>query len=274
MEVIIAADPQEVAEIAAGRIRNQILRKPNSVLGLATGSTPELTYRRLVRYHKEEGLDFSKVTTFNLDEYLGLPPSHEQSYHYFMFDRLFRHVNINERNVHIPSGLAPDPEAHCRWYEETIAYHGGIDLQLLGVGTDGHIAFNEPGSSLASRTRVKTLTEQTIRDNAALFFGKGQEHLVPRFAITMGVGTILEAKKLLLIATGQRKAAIVKKFVEGPVTASVTASALQLHPNAEVILDEEAAAELEHRDYFRWVHEQKDAYKQTVQRLDQTRADF
>ncbi len=274
MEVIIAADPQEVAEIAAGRIRNQILRKPNSVLGLATGSTPELTYKRLVRYRNEEGLDFSKVTTFNLDEYLGLPPSHDQSYHYFMYDRLFKHINVNERNVHVPSGMTPDPDAFCRWYEETIEHHGGIDLQLLGVGSDGHIAFNEPGSSLASRTRVKTLMEQTIKDNAELFFGKGQEHLVPRFAITMGVGTILEARKLLLIATGKRKAGIVKKFVEGAVTASVTASALQLHPNAEVIVDEEAGAELENRDYFRWVHEQKNEYKQTVRRLDQTRADF
>ncbi|AXA37379.1 MAG: glucosamine-6-phosphate deaminase [Candidatus Hydrogenedentota bacterium] len=268
MEVIIAKDRKELAEIAAGIIREQILRKPNSVLGLATGSTPEETYARLVRYHKEEGLDFSKVVTFNLDEYIGLPASHDQSYNYFMWDRLFKHVNINPENVHVPNGMAPDPEAFCEWYEEEIERAGGIDLQLLGIGGDGHIAFNEPGSSLASRTRVKALTEQTIKDNAELFFGKGNEHLVPRFAITMGVGTILEARKLLLIAFGKRKAAICKKFIEGPVTAMVTASALQLHPNAVVVLDEEAASELEYKDYYKWVQKQKnEEYQKVLDRL-------
>lgn len=267
MQVIVAKDRAELAEVAAGIIRDQILRKPNSVLGLATGSTPEETYKRLVRYHKEEGLDFSKVTTFNLDEYIGLPPSHDQSYYYFMHDRLFNHVNINEENIHVPSGMAPDPDAHCAWYEAEIEKAGGIDLQLLGIGGDGHIAFNEPGSSLASRTRAKTLTEQTIKDNAELFFGKGQEHLVPRFAITMGVGTILEASKLLLIAFGKRKAAIVKQFIEGPVSSMVTASALQLHPDAIVVIDDEAAAELEHKDYYKWVYNQREEYQKTLKRL-------
>lgn len=264
MEVIVAKDRKELAEITAGIIRDQILRKPNSVLGLATGSTPEETYARLVRYHKEEGLSFAKVKSFNLDEYIGLPPSHDQSYYYFMHDRLFNHVDIAEENVHVPMGMAPDPEAFCTWYEDEIEKAGGIDLQLLGIGGDGHIAFNEPGSSLASRTRVKTLTEQTIKDNAELFFGKGQEHLVPKFAITMGVGTILEAKRLLLIAFGKRKAGIVKKFVEGPVTQQITASALQLHPDAIVVLDEEAAAELEHKDYYKWVYKQKAEYQKLV----------
>jgi glucosamine-6-phosphate deaminase len=268
MEVIIAKDRAELAELAAGIIRAQIQGKPNSVLGLATGSTPEETYARLVKYRKEEGLDFSKIVTFNLDEYIGLPASHDQSYNYFMNDRLFKHVNINQENVHVPNGMAPDPDAFCEWYEDEIEKAGGIDLQLLGIGGDGHIAFNEPGSSLASRTRVKTLTEQTIKDNADLFFGKGQEELVPKFAITMGVGTILEASKLLLIAFGKRKAAICKKLIEGPITSMVTASALQLHPDAIVILDEEAAAELEMKDYYKWVWKQKASeYQKVLDRL-------
>lgn len=268
MEVIIAKDRAELAEIAAGIIRAQMLAKPNSVLGLATGSTPEETYARLVRYHKEEGLDFSKIVTFNLDEYIGLPASHDQSYHYFMWERLFKHVNIEPANVHVPMGMAPDPDAFCEWYEDEIEKAGGVDLQLLGIGGDGHIAFNEPGSSLASRTRVKTLTEQTIKDNAELFFGKGEEDKVPKFAITMGVGTILEAGKLLLIAYGKRKAAICKHFIEGPVTSMVTASALQLHPDAVVVIDEEAAAELELRDYYKWVYKQKhEQYAATLDKL-------
>jgi glucosamine-6-phosphate deaminase len=243
------------------------LAKPDSVLGLATGSTPEETYRRLIRYHSEESLDFSRVVTFNLDEYLGLEPEHEQSYHYFMWDRLFRHLNIRKENTHVPSGVSDDPHAYCAWYEAQIKRAGGIDLQLLGIGSDGHIAFNEPGSSLTSRTRVKTLTQKTIRDNAELFFGKGQEDLVPRFAITMGVGTILEARKLLLIAYGARKAQIVKAFIEGPVTSMVTASALQLHQDATVVLDEEAAALLDHREYYRWVYEQRYEYRKVLDRI-------
>ena len=267
MEVVITKDAEELSEYTADFIRRQILRKPNCVLGLATGSSPEKTYARLVRYHREEGLDFSKVTTFNLDEYIGLPPAHKQSYHYFMHDRLFNHVNIDEQNVHVPVGMAPDPQAFCTWYEEQIRARGGIDLQLLGVGGDGHIAFNEPGSSLTSRTRVKTLTEETIRDNARLFFGEGKEDEVPRFAITMGVGTILESKRLLLIASGGRKARIVKSLIEGPVTSAVTASALQLHPDATVVIDEDAASELERKEYYKWVIAQKGEYRKTLERL-------
>lgn len=267
MEVIITKDRAELAEVAAGIIRQQILAKPNSVLGLATGSTPEETYKRLIRYHKEQGLDWSKITTFNLDEYVGLPPSHDQSYYYFMHDRLFNHVNINEENVHVPSGMAPDPEAFCGWYEAEIEKAGGVDLQLLGIGGDGHIAFNEPGSSLASRTRVKTLTEETIKDNAELFFGKGKEADVPKFAITMGVGTVLEARKLLLIAFGKRKAKIVKTFIEGPVTSMVTASALQLHPDAIVVVDEEAAADLSNKEYYKWVYSKKGDFQELLRKF-------
>lgn len=258
MEVIITKDYDEMSKEAAKIIRQQIVSKPNSVLGLATGGTPVGTYKELVRMHKEEGLDFSKVVTFNLDEYIGLPPSHEQSYHYFMWENLFKHVNINPENVHVPAGIIADFEAYCNWYEEEIKKAGGIDLQLLGIGGDGHIAFNEPGSPLTSRTRIVTLFEQTRKDNAR-FFNSIDE--VPYFAITMGVGTILEAKKILLIANGKKKAKVVAEFIEGPITSMVTASALQLHPNCTVILDEEAASELKYAKEYRWMYENKNRIK-------------
>lgn len=254
MEVIITKDYDEMSRVAADIIAEQVIRKPNSVLGLATGGTPVGTYKELIRRHKEGKLDFSKVVTFNLDEYVGLPTTHDQSYHYFMHDNLFNHINVAPQNVHIPSGMAKDYKAFCAWYEAEIDKAGGIDLQLLGIGGDGHIAFNEPGSSLASRTRLKTLTEQTIKDNARFFKNESE---VPRFAITMGVGTILEAKKLLLIANGEKKAKVCAEFIEGPITAQITASALQLHPDAVVVLDEAAASQLKHRDYYIWVYKQK-----------------
>jgi glucosamine-6-phosphate deaminase len=254
MEVIITEDHDQMSKIAADHIEAQIQAKPNAVLGLATGGTPVGAYKELIRRHREGKLDFSKVVTFNLDEYVGLPTTHDQSYHHFMHENLFNHVNISPGNVHVPSGMATDHEAHCRWYEEEIDKAGGIDLQLLGIGADGHIAFNEPGSSLGSRTRLKTLTEQTIEDNAR-FFDKKED--VPRFAITMGVGTILEARKILLIANGEKKAETVADFIEGPVTAQVTASALQLHPDVIVVLDDPASSKLKHADYYRWVYTQK-----------------
>ena len=266
MEILIVKDRAELAQTAAGIIRQQVESVPGSVLGLATGSTPEDTYALLVKAHKEDGLDFSQVTTFNLDEYLGLPREHDQSYHYFMHDRLFNHINVRPENVNLPDGMASDPEEACREYEDKIDAAGGIDLQLLGIGGDGHIAFNEPGSSLSSRTRVKTLTEQTIQDNARLFFG-GDETLVPRFALTMGVGTILDAERILLLASGERKAEIVRAFIEGPVSSAVTASALQMHPKVTVVLDEAAAGSLEHGEYYRWVQGQKGEYKKLLDRL-------
>lgn len=258
MEVIITKNYDEMSKVAAEIIRRQIVSKPNSVLGLATGGTPVGTYKELVRMHKEEGLDFSKVITFNLDEYVGLPPSHEQSYHYFMWDNLFKHVNINPENVHIPAGITTDFDAFCQWYEAEIKKAGGIDLQLLGIGGDGHIAFNEPGSSLTSRTRVVTLFEQTIKDNARFFKSIDE---VPKFAVTMGVGTIMEARTLLLIANGKKKAKVCAEFIEGPVTSMVTASALQLHPNAIVVLDEEAASELKYAKEYRFMYENKHRIK-------------
>jgi glucosamine-6-phosphate deaminase len=261
MDIRIARDAAEAAQITAGIIADQVRRKPDSVLGLATGSTPEATYALLAEEHRTGGLDFSRVRSFNLDEYLGLSPDHPQSYRYFMNDRLFRHINIRPENTFVPSGLPSDPEAEGPAYEAKISQAGGIDLQLLGIGRDGHIGFNEPGSSLQSRTRVKTLTEQTIRDNAELFFGKDQVDQVPKFAITMGVGTISEARHLLLLATGERKADIVRQMIEGPVTCMVTASVLQQHPRATVVLDQAAASQLSHLDYFLWVQAQAGDYE-------------
>ncbi|UCB46253.1 MAG: glucosamine-6-phosphate deaminase [Spirochaetota bacterium] len=254
MEVIIESDYNNMSKRAALIIAGEVKRKPDLVLGLATGSTPVGTYKELIKLHKEEGLDFSKVTTFNLDEYIGLSPLNEQSYNYFMWSNLFNHININRANVHIPLGNVDDPDEHCSWYEERIRQAGGIDLQLLGIGGDGHIAFNEPGSSMASRTRIKALDQQTITDNSRFF---EREEEVPRFAITMGIGTILEAEKILLIANGKKKADVCAKFIEGPITSQITSSALQLHKHAVVVLDEDAASKLERKVYYNRVRDQK-----------------
>jgi glucosamine-6-phosphate deaminase len=254
MEIIITRTYEEMSQLAAEMIKRQLLKKPSSVLGLATGSTPIGTYKELVRLHNEEGLDFSKVTTFNLDEYLDLAPSHDQSYRYFMDHHLFNHINLDPRNIHVPYGHAEDVEEFCQWYEDEMKRAGGIDLQILGIGGDGHIAFNEPGSSLGSRTRLKTLTKQTIEDNAR-FFKHAEE--VPRFAITMGVGTIMEAREIILVANGAKKAEIIAEAIEGPVTAQVSASVLQLHRHVTVLLDAEAGSKLKRADYYRWVYEEK-----------------
>jgi glucosamine-6-phosphate deaminase len=197
--------------------------------------------------HRGEGLDFSRVVTFNLDEYVGLEPTHSQSYRHFMQENLFRHLNIDLRNTHVPDGRAPDLEAQCEAYERLIREAGGIDLQVLGIGRDGHIAFNEPGSSLGSRTRLKTLTMETVRDNARFF---GSEDAVPRLAVTMGVGTILESRRCLLMACGQEKAEAIRDTIEGPITAQVTASALQLHREVIAVIDEAAASALARRKYY------------------------
>lgn len=247
MRVIIEDNPQLAAVRAAQWIEGLVRRKPNCVLGLATGSTPLGIYQELIRSHQEDGLNFSDVKTFNLDEYVGLPPSHPQSYRYFMDTNLFQGLNIPREQTHVPDGRALDFLTYCEHYEQRIAAAGGIDLQLLGIGSDGHIAFNEPGSSLGSRTRVKTLNQETIRDNAR-FFG-GIEN-VPKLAITMGVGTILDARQCLLVAFGKSKANAIAQTIEGPVSAQVTASALQLHRDVIVILDEEAASELQRREYY------------------------
>jgi len=254
METIICADSEAIGNAAAKIIADVLNRKPNAVLSLATGSTPLGLYSELIRMHREEGLDFSQVTTFNLDEYVGLSADHEQSYHYFMHENLFKHINVHPHNIHVPSGTTDDYPAFCQWYEQRIKDCGGIDVQLLGIGSDGHIAFNEPGSSLGSRTRIKTLARQTIEDNAR-FFEKPED--VPVYAITMGVGTILESRKLLLLANGKNKADAVAAAVEGPVTSMVTASALQLHPDAVVFVDADAASKLKMREYYDWIQAKK-----------------
>ncbi|MBN1575192.1 MAG: glucosamine-6-phosphate deaminase [Chitinispirillaceae bacterium] len=263
MEITIARSYEEMSAVSAGIIAKEIKRKHDLVLGLATGDTPVGTYKELVKIYKKEGLDFSKVTTFNLDEYVGLPPLHKNSYNYFMWENLFKHINITPSKVFVPQGNTEDPEEFCAWYEGQIKKAGGIDLQILGIGGDGHIAFNEPGSSFASPTRVKALYEQTIIDNAR-FFDKQED--VPRFAITMGVGTILDAKKILLIANGKKKADVVAQFIEGPVTSQITASALQLHRHVNIVLDQEAASKLTRTQYYNWVRDNKHLVQKEVGR--------
>ena len=241
MLVNIKKNYDEVSKEAANMVADLIRRKPNCVLGFATGGTPLGLYKELIRMHKEEGLDFSKVTTFNLDEYVSLPPEHPQSYHYFMWENLFKYVNVDPRYVHIPQGMAKDIEEFCEWYEERIKYYGGIDLQILGIGANGHIAFNEPGSSLGSRTRIKTLQKETRWDNKRFFESHEQ---VPNQAITMGVGTIMDSKTLLLLASGKSKADAIKATVEGPITALYPATIVQMHRKAFIICDEGAASSL------------------------------
>ncbi len=250
MEIVINDSYEELSRAAARQVAATLNSKPNAVLGLATGSSPLGLYRELVRMHQDEGLDFSQVTTFNLDEYVGLSKNHPQSYHYFMHDNLFRHINISPQNIYIPSGTTDNYQAFCDWYEKRIVECGGIDLQLLGIGTDGHIAFNEPSSSLGSRTRIKTLAKSTIDDNARFF---EQPEDVPIYAITMGVGTILEAREIVLVANGINKAQAVAQAVEGPVTSMITASALQMHESVQVYLDRDAASQLKMLDYYEWI---------------------
>lgn len=255
MEIIIQPTAQAATDVAARMIAGLLTRKPDAVLGLATGSTPLPLYQALI----DMNLDWSRVTTFNLDEYIGLPREHPQSYHSFMWENLFRHINIAKENVHLPDGNARDIPKFCHEYEACIRKAGGIDLQLLGIGGDGHIGFNEPTSSLASRTRIKTLTRQTCQDNARFF---GSEQAVPRHVITMGIGTIMEARQILLLALGNRKANALAAAVEGCVTSMNPASVLQFHPAAKICLDEEAACHLKKADYYRWVYTNKPAWQE------------
>lgn len=240
-------DADAAASLAARLVADRLRAKPGLVLGLATGRTMERVYDRLAAM----GLDWSACRTFNLDEYVGLPAEDPRSYRRTMDEGLFGRVNIPRANTHVPDGMAADLQAEAARYEGRIREAGGIDLQLLGIGEDGHIGFNEPLSALMSRTRAKALTPTTRRQNAAMFGGEPEK--VPPRALTMGVGTILEAREVVLLATGPAKAAVVAKAVEGPVTAMITASALQLHPCCKVVLDEDAAARLTQREYYDWV---------------------
>ena len=255
MEIIINADARTASQSAARVVARLVCDKPKAVLGLATGSTPLMLYRELIRMHEDEQLDFSRVSTFNLDEYVGLEKDHEQSYHAFMWKNLFSQINIKPENVHIPDGMARDIPVSCAQYEQRIAEAGGIDLQVLGIGSDGHIGFNEPTSSFASRTRIKTLTQQTVADNARFF--EGDEKQVPHHCITMGIGTIMDARMNLMLAFGEGKAEAVAATVEGPVTSVMPASILQHHPVAKIFIDEPAATRLKLADYYRWVYDGK-----------------
>ncbi|MFA5689834.1 MAG: glucosamine-6-phosphate deaminase [Kiritimatiellales bacterium] len=255
MEVIIQKDAETGSRTAAKIVAQLIKKKPDAVLGLATGSTPLLLYKELIRMHNKDGLDFSGVRTFNLDEYIGLPADHEQSYYRFMHENFFDHINIAPENIHIPDGMTKDIPAFCAKYEKTIIAAGGIDLQVLGIGSDGHIGFNEPVSSFASRTRMKTLTQQTVADNARFF--SGDESQVPKHCITMGIGTIMEARMALMLAFGAGKADAIAATIEGPVAAIMPASILQHHPVAKVFIDDAAAGKLKLADYYRWVYSSK-----------------
>ena len=216
MEVVICKTKEEASKLAADMITAQVKKNPKTVLGLATGSTPILMYKELIRRHKECGLDFSQVHSWNLDEYVGLSGDHPASYRYFMNEQLFDHINIDKANTHVPNGLATDFEAAAAEYEAGIKADGGIDIQVLGIGSDGHIGFNEPTTSLASRTHVQTLMLGTCLDNARLFFG-GNLDEVPKRAITMGIGTVLESRTAILMAFGKGKAQAVAAMVEGAI---------------------------------------------------------
>ncbi|HYE98572.1 MAG TPA: glucosamine-6-phosphate deaminase [Planctomycetota bacterium] len=248
MEIIIEPDYDGVCERACGVVKDALAANPSLVLGLATGRTPVGLYERL----RQANLGWSKVRFFNLDELYGVGPDHPESFHHFLRKHLLDHLDADPAHVKLLRGDVKNLEEAADGYEKAIAEVGGIDLQILGVGNNGHIAFNEPGSSLGSRTRPKTLTDETL----AQYRTPGKEP-VSNFALTMGVGTIMEAKRLLMMVSGASKAGVVRDFVEGPLTAEVPASILQLHPRAVVVLDEAAASKLKRRDYYKWVFANK-----------------
>lgn len=239
MKVIKCKDYIEMSKKAAGLFAAQITMKPDCVLGLATGSTPIGTYKRLIELYQAGDLDFSRVKTVNLDEYVGLDGSSDQSYRYFMNENLFNHVNINKNDTHVPNGKAANLAAEGENYEALIRSLGGIDMQLLGIGNNGHIGFNEPNEFFDKTTHEVQLTESTITANARFFASMDE---VPKTAISMGIGTIMQAKKIVLVANGSSKAETIYNTVYGPITPQVPASALQLHPDVTIIVDEEAYA--------------------------------
>ncbi|MBN1421339.1 MAG: glucosamine-6-phosphate deaminase [Planctomycetes bacterium] len=254
MEVIVCATADEGSDLAAKEVLGALAKKPALVLGLATGSTPLGLYRRMIDACRAGEADFSRVFTFNLDEYLRLPPGHPQSYRAFMDEHLFGHIDIPEDHIHFPPTHGTDISGQCEDFEREIRRLGGIDIQILGIGADGHIGFNEPTSSLGSRTRPKTLMEETLRDNARFFC---QEDSQPDMAVTMGIGTILESRRILLMAFGTTKVRAIQSTIEGPLSNMYPASALQLHANVTVIVDEQAAAGLAMREYYKRVYRNK-----------------
>jgi glucosamine-6-phosphate deaminase len=246
VDILIKTKPDEVAKLAAQIVVAGIQRQPKRTLGLATGNTVLKFYEELIRCHKAGQVDFSQVTGFSLDEYWNFPQQSPDSFHSYMWSHFYGHVNVPKERVFIPKSTVPEDEleAYCQWYEAEIKKAGGIDDQILGIGRNGHIGFNEPSSSLASRTRLVALTDETLMVN----FGSTED--VPRYALTMGVGTILEAKRCILLATGEKKADAVVNCIEGPISTNCPASALQLHPNTIIIADEAAASKLKHRSYY------------------------
>lgn len=241
MRIIVAKDYEEMSGRAAKIVAGQIFLKPNSVIGLATGSTPLMMYKELIRIYQEDGLDFSETVTFNLDEYIGLSAGNINSYHYYMSDNLFKHINIKRENVFIPDGMASDIERECREFEEKIKAKGGIDLQVLGIGNNGHIGFNEPDVKFEATTHEVKLDEETILANAR-FFDNIDE--VPKYAISMGIKTIMHARKILLLANGYGKAEALGRALYGGITPEIPASILQLHQDVTVVVDGECAGQL------------------------------
>jgi len=254
MEILIRDTLKASAQMAARVVRKIIHSEEKPVLGLATGGTPLRMYQELIRMKQTGELSFQNCTTFNLDEYAGLPPEDERSYHYYMMSNFFDHVDIDRKHVHLPDGNTENLRDACRKYEQQIKNAGGIDLQVLGIGANGHIGFNEPTGSFASRTWVKILSEQTIQDNS-IYFDKLEE--VPRHVVTMGIATIMESRHCLLLANGAKKADAIRKMIEGPISASCPASILQMHSRVTVVLDEESAYLLTLKDHYKWIEKNK-----------------
>ena len=242
MKIYVTEDYQAMSRKAANILSAQVILKPTSVLGLATGSTPIGMYKQLIIWYEKGDLDFSQVKSVNLDEYVGLEPTHEQSYRNFMQVNFFDHININPANTNVPDGLAADPAAECAWYNEVIRKMGGIDIQVLGMGRNGHIGFNEPGNAFELETHVVDLAESTIEANARFFASRDE---VPRQAMTMGIKSIMMAKKILLMVSGEDKADAVKAAFTGPVTPQVPASILQLHPYVTLVADKAAMSKMD-----------------------------
>ncbi len=256
MDVIIRPTTESAVKLTARIMADDLRKTPDMVFGLATGRTMEAVYAELARLHREEGLDFSLAKSFNLDEYLGLAADDVNSYRYYMNKHLFNNINIDKRNTHLPNGVAKCAEAEGKRYDEAIKNAGGVTLQLLGIGRDGHIGFNEPGSSLMSRTRAVSLTPETYEQNSPLF---ARREDMPMRAYTMGVGTILDSKRLVMLVTGDEKAEILAQAVEGALTAMISGSAIQLHNDVVVIVDEAAGRLLKHKSYynFNFAHDPK-----------------
>lgn len=259
MEVVIDSSPDALAGIAADAVERLLARRPDAVLGLATGSSPLRVYDELVRRHRAGAVSFARARAFLLDEYVGLPPDHPESYRRVIDRELVGQVDFAPGAVQGPDGNATDLAQACAAYEAAIAAAGGVDLQILGIGTDGHVAFNEPGSSLGSRTRIKTLTAQTREDNARFFDGRAED--VPRHVLTQGLATIMGARHLVLLASGRAKAEAVHQLVEGPVSAMWPATVLQHHPHVTVLVDEAAAGRLQLAGYYRETWADKPAWQ-------------